>query len=146
MRFNRESRARFMRFAVSPAALWSGNFRDLSASVTRMATLSESGLITDAVVDDEIARLTRLWRHGRAPLDGDALTSVLGEEGAAQLDRFDAAQLRDVIAVCRTARSLSDAGRQLFAVSRAAKARPNDADRLKKYLARFDLDWDQVSR
>lgn len=39
VRFNRESRARFLRFAVSPAALWSGNFRDLSACVTRMATL-----------------------------------------------------------------------------------------------------------
>jgi transcriptional regulatory protein RtcR len=110
-----------------------------------MATLSESGLITDSLVDDEIARLTRLWRHGHAPVAGDKLASVLGEEGAAQLDRFDAIQLQEVIAVCRTARSLSDAGRLLFAVSRAAKAKPNDADRLKKYLARFDLDWDQVS-
>jgi sigma54-dependent transcription regulator len=99
MRFNRGYRARFMRFAVSPEALWSGNFRDLHASVTRMATLSESGLITDRVVDDEIARLTRLWRHGHALVAGDELTSFLGEEGAAQM-----------IAVCRTARSLSKAG------------------------------------
>lgn len=145
VRFNRESRARFMRFAVSPAALWRGNFRDLSASVTRMATLSESGLITDAVVDDEIARLSRSWCHGTVAIEADVLIWVLGAERAAQLDRFDTAQLREVITVCRGARSLSDAGRQLFAVSRAAKAKPNDADRLKKYLARFDLDWEQVS-
>jgi sigma54-dependent transcription regulator len=110
MRFNRGYRARFMRFAVSPEALWSGNFRDLHASVTRMATLSKSGLITDRVVDDEIARLTRLWRHGHALVAGDELTSFLGEEGAAQLDRFDAVQLQEMIAVCRTARSLSKAG------------------------------------
>ena len=102
---------------------------------------AESGLITDAVVDDEVARLTRLWRHGRAPVAGDQLEAVLGEEAAAQLDRFDAAQLREVITVCRASRSLSDAGRTLFAVSRAAKAKPNDADHLKKYLARFDLEW-----
>lgn len=145
VRFNRESRARFMRFAVSPAALWRGNFRDLSASVTRMATLSESGLITDAVVDDEIARLSRSWCHGTVAIDADVLILVLGTERIAHLDRFDTAQLREVITVCRSARSLSDAGRQLFAVSRAAKAKPNDADRLKKYLARFGLDWEQVS-
>jgi hypothetical protein len=29
---------------------------------------------------------------------------------------------------------MSDAGRTLYAVSRAAKANPNDADRLKKFL------------
>ncbi len=31
---------------------------------------------------------------------------------------------------------MSDAGRTLYAVSRAAKANPNDADRLKKFLLR----------
>jgi len=40
---------------------------------------------------------------------------------------------------------LSEAGRTLFAVSRDAKAKPNDADRLKKYLARFGLAWDDVA-
>jgi transcriptional regulatory protein RtcR len=30
-------------------------------------------------------------------------------------------------------------------VSRTAKRSSNDADRLRKYLARFDLDWAQVS-
>ena len=31
--------------------------------------------------------------------------------------------------------SMSDAGRTLYAVSRAAKANPNDADRFKKFLS-----------
>lgn len=119
--------------------------RRCAAMAPRMATLSESGLITDAVVDDEMARLSLSWLHGRVALEADALIAILGEERAAQLGRFETAQLREVIAVCRSARSLSYARRQLFAVSCAAKTKPNDADRLKKYLARFDLDWEQAS-
>jgi transcriptional regulatory protein RtcR len=40
---------------------------------------------------------------------------------------------------------MSDAGRKLFAVSRESKAKPNDADRLRKYLARFNLDWERIT-
>jgi transcriptional regulatory protein RtcR len=29
----------------------------------------------------------------------------------------------------------------LFSASRARRATTNDADRLRKYLARFDIDW-----
>ncbi len=46
--------------------------------------------------------------------------------------------------VCRVSASLSEAGRTLFAVSRQSKKQPNDADRLRKYLARFGLDWEGV--
>lgn len=148
VRFNREARELYMRFARSPEALWRGNFRDLSASITRMATLADSGRINDAIVTQEVARLTRLWQHANpAP---NALRSseidlaqLLGDE-AAQLDLFDAIQLQAVLAVCRQSKSLSDAGRKLFAVSRSTKEKPNDADRLKKYLARFDLTWEQA--
>jgi transcriptional regulatory protein RtcR len=35
-------------------------------------------------------------------------------------------------------------GRQLFAASRTRKAAPNDADRLRKYLARFGPEWSTV--
>ena len=62
----------------------------------------------------------------------------------ASLDPFDRVQLVEVIRVCRKSRSLSDAGRQLFAMSRAKKQSPNDADRLRKYLARFGLEWGKV--
>jgi transcriptional regulatory protein RtcR len=47
--------------------------------------------------------------------------------------------------VCRTSSSLSAAGRTLFAASRAQKTSANDADRLRKYLARFGLDWQAVT-
>jgi hypothetical protein len=41
-------------------------------------------------------------------------------------------------------RAVTEAGRQLFAVSRAAKKKTNDADRIRNYLARFDLSWADV--
>jgi transcriptional regulatory protein RtcR len=44
--FNREARERFLAFATSADAAWPGNFRDLGASITRMATLSQHGRIT----------------------------------------------------------------------------------------------------
>ena len=47
--------------------------------------------------------------------------------------------------VCRRARTLSDAGRQLFDQSREARTVVNDADRLRKYLLKFGLSWDTVS-
>ena len=47
--------------------------------------------------------------------------------------------------MCRSARSLSAAGRELFAASRKNRTSTNDADRLRKYLARFGLSWEQVA-
>lgn len=147
VRFNKEARDRYMRFAMSGAARWSGNFRDLSASVARMATLAEAGRITNEIVDAETVRLKRLWQpvHDATPARGSVdLDRLLGSDAAARLDQFDALQLQAVLQVCRDSKSLSDAGRKLFAVSREAKRQPNDADRLKKYLARFDLSWDTL--
>ena len=50
-----------------------------------------------------------------------------------------------MIAVCRKSRTLSDAGRVLFDVSRTQRSVVNDADRLRKYLGRYGLDWARVS-
>jgi transcriptional regulatory protein RtcR len=147
VRFNREAREGFMRFARSPATLWTGNFRDLWASVTRMATLAQSGRINEAIVGDEVVRLQRLWRP-YAERSGEAalsLEAIMGGEAASRLDLFDAMQLESVVKVCRQSKSLSDAGRKLYGVSRSAKSKPNDADRLKKYLSRFGLSWDRLS-
>ncbi|MBQ5942982.1 MULTISPECIES: RNA repair transcriptional activator RtcR [unclassified Massilia] len=146
VRMNREARERYMKFAGSPSALWTGNFRDLLASVTRMATLADGGGITEAIVDHEIRRLQSQWQRMARPGDteGVRLAEVMAQEEVDGLDLFDAMQLSSVIAVCRQSKSLSEAGRKLFGVSREAKSRPNDADRLKKYLARFGLAWDQI--
>jgi transcriptional regulatory protein RtcR len=53
-------------------------------------------------------------------------------------------QLIEVIRVCRASATISEAGRTLFQVSRTRRAAVNDADRLRKYLARFSLDWERV--
>lgn len=138
--FNREARARYLAFATSPEARWSGNFRDLGASIMRLATLAEAGRIQTPMVEEEIARLCRQWRPQGAP---SRLEALLGE-GCGKLDRFDRSQLADVLEVCARVKSLSQAGRELFAFSRSQRASTNDADRLRKYLARFGLDWERV--
>ena len=62
----------------------------------------------------------------------------------AALDPFDRVQLAHVVATRRASRSLSDAGRTLFAASREKRTSMNDAVRLRKYLARFGLGWGTV--
>ncbi len=140
--FNREAAERFLRFASSHEARWPANFRELNAAVTRMATLAEGGRIDERGVDEEIARLRTAWNAGGAPREG-RVAELLGA-GADELDRFDRVQLEDVLGVCRTSPSLSEAGRTLFSQSRQRRASTNDADRLRKYLARFGLTWERA--
>jgi transcriptional regulatory protein RtcR len=145
--FNKEARSLYLSFAIGPEARWSANFRDLSASVTRMATLAPHGRINEATARDEIDRLSMLWRAGKADASGqqEQLADILGRERLNDIDLFDRAQLAAVVAICQESPSLSAAGRKLFAVSRTSKTSGNDADRLRKYLARFGLKFDDVS-
>jgi transcriptional regulatory protein RtcR len=151
---SREARESFLRFGGAPEATWRGNFRDLDAAVTRMATLATGGRITAELVDEEVARLRALWSRGDTPVwsrgdtpveprgpEADDLAAAIGAGAAAALDPFDRVQLAEVVRVCRASRSLSEAGRSLFSASRAKKSSVNDADRLRKYLARFGLEW-----
>ena len=144
--FNKEASARFLDFATGPAGAWLANFRDLNAAVTRMGTLAAGGRISVQLVDEEIERLSAQWAGGA---DGapslDVLSAHLSEEAIAQIDSFDRVQLAEVMRVCAEARSLSEAGRALFDVSRTKKETANDADRLRKYLARFNLDWRRLA-
>ncbi len=147
--FNREARDAFLKFATSGEGLWPGNFRDFNASLLRMTTLASGGRITVEVVAREIERLRAAWGgRGAGGKDGgcDGLESLLPPDRLAALDLFDRVQLAAVVDVCRGARTLSDAGRTLFAASRARKSSVNDADRLRKYLGRFGLRWEEVGR
>lgn len=146
---SREARARYLEFAVRPDATWPGNFRDLDASVTRMATLAPGGRISAAEVDEEIRVLRVAFSAARpasaaAGAEARIAERVLGVEAARALDRFDLVQLEDVLGVAARASSLSEAGRVLFSESRKQKASTNDADRLRKFLARFDLSFADV--
>jgi transcriptional regulatory protein RtcR len=142
VRMNKEARERFLAFACSPNATWRANFRDLNAAVVRMATLAAGGRITVELADEEVERLRQLWtsRH-----QGKAADDVLsGLVDTSKIDRFDQVCLAEVVRVCREATSQSEAGRTLFAVSRTLKSNPNDADRLRKFLARFGLAWSDL--
>jgi transcriptional regulatory protein RtcR len=210
---NSAARQRWLDFATSPDALWIGNFRDLHASVVRMATLATSGRITVDDVSEEIDRLQSNWRGNARPTgisaggisgapeiraannirqfpensasnissdsvleinspeyssttrlapppdghfqggstpqlttpDPDLVTRTLGPESAAALDRFDRVQLEDVLRVCAQCTTISQAGRTLFAQSMGQRQTRNDADRLRKYLARFGLRFEGVA-
>jgi transcriptional regulatory protein RtcR len=141
--FNKEARERFLRFATSPDAVWTRNFRDLGGAVTRLCTVAGGGRITTEIVDEEIARLKASWRGG-APGDDSPLADMVPAEALDGLDVFDRLQLEGVIRAVRGCRTISEAGRLLFARSRERKASPNDADRLRKYLARFGLAWEHL--
>jgi transcriptional regulatory protein RtcR len=111
-----------------------------------MATLAEGGRISEGVVDEEILRLRAAWSGGERPESSGALDGVVPTERIGELDPFDRVQLAEVVRVCRGAASLSEAGRALFAASRRNKRSSNDADRLRKYLARFGLTFDACTR
>lgn len=142
--FNREARTLYLNFATSPDAFWSGNFRDLASSVARMATFAPKGRIDESTVEAEIRRLKGLWSVGGGSIPDD-LEALLSPEALQDLDPFDRAQLAYVVKTCRASRSLSEAGRSLFSASRKKRASSNDADRLRKYLARFGLGWDRLA-
>lgn len=142
--FSKEARERFLRFAVSREALWAGNFRDLNGAVVRMATLAAGGRITTEAMNEEVERLRSAWQG--QPDDGvELLELVIGTDRLKALDLFDRHQLESVIKVCRESRTQSEAGRRLFGATREKKRTVNDADRLRKYLARFGIEWRQIT-
>ena len=144
--FSREARDTFLAFALSPTANWSGNFRDLNAAVARMATLAPGGRISIDIAEEEIKRLLASWSAPGESPSPVGLQEFLDDRQLEELDLFDRAQLAFVVDVCRRSRSLSDAGRTLFGASRTRKTFSNDADRLRKYLARFGVEFSRIQQ
>ncbi|WP_373741877.1 RNA repair transcriptional activator RtcR [Neisseria sp.] len=152
-RFNKEAYAVYLDFALSNQALWRGNFRDLAASIMRLATLAPQGRIGTDLVRAEIGRLNYLWTED-AFSDGrdtdrpseTGLQEIFENKGLDWngLDLFDRLQLESVAAECRKHKNTAAAGRALFGVSREHRTTPNDSDRLRKYLARFGLAWADI--
>ena len=138
-RFNKEAHAAYLAYALSPQAAWRGNFRDLAASIMRLATLAPQGRITRELVDAEIARLQYRWQEERPA--ASALPAAIDADA---LDLFERLQLEAVINICRQHKSLAAAGRALYNVSREQLARTNDSDRLRKYLQKYGLTWVDV--
>ncbi|CAM4114187.1 RNA repair transcriptional activator RtcR [Psychrobacter arenosus] len=172
-RFEPAARQRYETFATSLDATWQGNFRDLTASMTRLTTLADSKVIRVADVEAEIERLCHLWAlpNNSAPslqnslsnkkVDGhfntdfntqqietasDAVLEQYVEESVlATIDPFEAVQLAYVIGVCQQHKNQAAAGRYLYANSREQLKSPNDSDRLRKYLLKFNLKFDELN-
>ncbi len=71
------------------------------------------------------------------------IEKIIGPGASAKQDRVER-QLADVVDVCSQSKNLSEAGRKLFAVSIKHKRQVNDADRLRKYLNKYDIQWKDI--
>ena len=122
---------------------WPGNFRELNAIITRMATLAPGGRIDLPTVQKEIATCTSTPLYSD---DDNLLIEALGKDYTKDYDYFELIQLREVIKVCRESKNRSEAGRKLYSVSRLARKTKNDADRLGNYLKRFNLNFPELKK
>lgn len=144
--FNKAARKQYLNFAHSPEASWRANFRDLNASITRMATLADGGRITEAVVTEEIQRLQHDWTATGQNQDPKSITrQFLDPQLHAQLDLFEHIQLAGIAQTCRNSRTMAEAGRLLFDQSRKQKKSVNDSHRLKQLLNKYGLEFDQLN-
>ena len=141
---NREARQLFLHFATSAQAIWSANFRDLSGAVIRMATLSPRGRLTSREVKAEITALRQRWQSQQPAEQQQLLSQFLDPAQLEEMDLFDQLQLGQVIEQCQKSSSLAEAGRRLFQASRLKKKQANDSDRLRKYLSKFGLSWQEI--
>ncbi|MCL4153261.1 UNVERIFIED_CONTAM: hypothetical protein GTU68_012882 [Idotea baltica] len=140
--FNSTAKSKYLAFSLSSYAEWKANFRDLNSSITRMATLSNGGRITEVIVDNEIDRLQLDWQGSSLKQNNNedkTLENIVSTTILDELDDFDIAQLTYVIDVCKQSKSMADAGRKLFNKSRLSKAASNDSQRLRVYLNKFEL-------
>ena len=145
--FNKLARNRYLKFARAPEATWHANFRDLNASVTRMATLSDGGRITIEVVDEEIERLKHDWTATSQEYNPKAITAkFLDEKVHAGLDLFEHLQLAAIANICSKTQSMAEAGRLLFDQSRVAKKSINDSHRLKQILGKYGIEFGQLKK
>lgn len=142
--FNREARKTYLEFAASGRALWTGNFRDLNASVIRMATLCEGGRITLKEVQEEIKTLEYRWQGETTSSLKTDLNRFLPSTELGMLDYIEQVELAAVIEVCLNAKSAAEAGRKLYNVSRTLKKSSNDSHRLSVYLKKYGLSFDDI--
>lgn len=148
--FNNTAKSKYLAFSLSSYAEWKANFRDLNSSITRMATLSSGGRITEGIVDNEIYRLQMDWNgseqdnHKNGNDDEQVLKDTLSEEAFNNLDLFERLQLAQVIRICKKSKTMADAGRKLFNKSRLQKSASNDSQRLKVYLKKYGVAFKEL--
>ncbi|MHC4821631.1 MAG: RNA repair transcriptional activator RtcR family protein [Planctomycetota bacterium] len=97
---------------------------------------------------EAVRDLEQLLAAKRAVTPGGDRQAVLEEfltdDEIRALDLFDRVQLAEVLHVCLDSDTLTEAGKRLFAVSRTRRKTVNDADRVRKYLLRHGISWDEI--
>ena len=142
--FNKNARERFIQFAKSPAALWSGNFRDLNASITRMATLAEGGRISVNTVEQEITRLQLKWHPSKINDTQENFEALYDANVWREMDLYDKERMAAVIRTCQQSDNLAEAGRKLFDCSSQKKTSSNDSHRVRQLLSKYGLDFKRL--
>jgi transcriptional regulatory protein RtcR len=141
LRFRGPAKRKYLELAMSGQSNWEFSLEDLHRSLSRLAINSADEGITAEMVKAEFERLHEEWAE---EVCEDPLLQMVPPEKRYELDLFQKTQLLEVVRICMRSRSLSEAGRRLFASSRARKKSVNDADRLRKYLQRFGLEWKNI--
>ena len=142
--FNQDGYDLFMKYALSEQTQWRGNFRDLNAIITRLATLAPAGRIDKCTVAEEVERLQS--DSVRDEGDNAVISLLLPPQYRELYDPFDLNQLEYTVKICRESGNISEAGRKLFSVSRTQRKTKNDTDRLTKYLAKFGLTFEKIKK
>ncbi|OZG71375.1 hypothetical protein BTA51_20780 [Hahella sp. CCB-MM4] len=142
-----DARRRFVEFSSHQDAIWSGNFRDLIASVRRMTTLSDGGIIRTDDVEREISRLKAIWfgdnTTGECVGDKSALDCI-DQTTLSNIDAIDLHALTLAVDTIKQSSSYAEAGRKLFDRSRLRRKQTNDTHRIKSWLQRFDIELKDI--
>lgn len=148
-RFLAAARKMYLQFAVSPQAAWSANFRDLSASVERMITLSKQGVIDEEVVQEEIQTLQRKWNgHTSAQIAMKSTAATAADDLVAlvlpdhSLNLFEHNQLNFVLRHSLECPSYAALSRLLY----GDKAGTNAAQKSRAYLLGYGLELGSAKR
>jgi transcriptional regulatory protein RtcR len=133
--------AQFLRFAASPDAVWPGNFRDFAAAVERMATLADPAASSPPRSRPRSPACATTWSEGQVN-DDDALCGSTSAPTRSPSSTASTASSSPTSCACACPPAACPTpAAVLFAASRERRSSHNDADRLRKYLQKFDLQW-----
>ncbi len=145
VQMNKAAKEKYLYFSTSAQALWSANFRDLNASVTRMGTLADGGRITIDNVDEEIDRLLKKWQlHNNSNNVSSNIEHLVDPKIYDSMDYYERMKLAIVIDTCQQSNSMAEAGRRLFDKSRETKTSTNDSHRVKQILSKYQLSFEDI--
>ncbi|MDK9790010.1 RNA repair transcriptional activator RtcR family protein [Vibrio sp. D431a] len=136
VRFQTEARKSYLNFAMT--GVWKRNFRDLSASITRLATLAEGNMISEEDVQEEILRLEKSWgitnNKSRAFAAQGSSENLLGKLGidVSSKTLAERAGLEAVIKVCMESTTAKEAGLKAYPNSQGV----NIISTINNYLSR----------